>query len=286
MISMESGALCLLVDPAAGGSVAALEWQGLPLLRRQTAPGILHSGCFPLVPFSNRIADSMFSFGGRTVTLPANHPSNPDEPAMHGLGWREGWTVTDRQDNRLHLSLTMDAGTWPWAFTAEQSFALDGDTARFTLAITNRADTPMPAGLGFHPYFPRTPLTRLHALHRGEWQVDARRLPTVLDLRPDAIDWWLGQTAASRMVDTVYEQRRGPISILWPEQRLGLTMTPDDDLSCTVVYVPPDGDFLCAEPVSHMTDSLNRPGIGTGMRVLAPGARWEVAMRLTPFNMP
>ena len=50
-----------------------------------------------------------------------------------------------------------------------------------------------------------------------------------------------------------------------------------------IVYSPPARDYFCVEPVSHMTDAINRMDDGgTGLRVLAPGEtlRGEVNFRL------
>ena len=285
MIQIAHGPFTLIADPEAGGSIAALDWHGLPLLRRQNRPGVLHSGCFPLVPFSNRIAASRFLWAGKAIELMPNHPDNPREPAMHGLGWRQPWQVVGQGEDHLALALQVPADAWPWAFAARQHFVLDDDGATFSLSLTNHAATPMPAGLGFHPFFPRQAETRLEARHRGEWQVDAACLPTRLIARADAVDWWEGRPVASRLVDTVYTGRVGPLRISWPEAGCGLLITPDPALDFTTIYVPGDADFFCAEPVSHITDAFNRPDADNGLRTLAPGAGWTVSMRLAPFSL-
>lgn len=288
---IESGPLRLAVLPEQGGCVASLDWHGHPLLRRQLADGVLNSGCFPLVPFSNRLRGSRFRWQDREVQLLPNHPDLPGEPVLHGFGWRLPWRVTDQRNDRITLAVDVPGSNtaigWPWAFRAHQSFQLDGGGAVFGLAVTNMAATPMPAGLGFHPYFPCTSATLLRALHRGEWQTDGDCLPTILRQHAAPIDWWRGQPVASRCADTVYTQREGPFEIIWPETGVGLTIKPDDDLPFTTIYVPANEAFFCAEPVSHITDGFNRAGTdpgASGVRVLAPGERWQVSMRLQPFT--
>jgi aldose 1-epimerase len=284
-ISVRAGAFQMRVMPEAGGSLAALTWQGHDLLRPQAAPGVLGSSCFPLVPFSNRIAGSRFAWGGHDVQLPPNHPEHPHEPVLHGLGWLLPWHVGRQTEAAVTLALEVPAGAWPWALGAELDLALTDSEARFTLALVNRSAEPMPAGLGFHPFFPRTPATLFHGLHKGEWQTDAACLPTRLVEAADAHDWWQGRPVASRSVDTVYTGRDGPLTIRWPERGIGLAIVPDDALAFTTVYVPPDQPFFCVEPVSHITDGFNRPAAGSGVRALAPGERWAVSMALTPFTM-
>jgi aldose 1-epimerase len=79
----------------------------------------------------------------------------------------------------------------------------------------------------------------------------------------------------------VFTGRSGAIRMRWPTHIL--TMMPADDLAFTVVYVPPGEDYFCVEPVSHMTDAINRPEERsvTGMRWLAPGERWETHIAFT-----
>jgi aldose 1-epimerase len=84
MIVIESGPFRLAAVPEAGGSVAALDWHGQPLLRRQLGGGVLGSGCFALVPFSNHLRGSRFHWEGQEIFLHPNHPHDPAEPAMAG----------------------------------------------------------------------------------------------------------------------------------------------------------------------------------------------------------
>ena len=84
------------IAPWIGGSIAHYHW--IDGARRHdwlrpAAPADLLAGtagrlaCFPLVPFSNRIRDGRFAFGGHTVALPLNQPPQPH--ALHGA-WLAG----------------------------------------------------------------------------------------------------------------------------------------------------------------------------------------------------
>ena len=53
-----------------------------------------------------------------------------------------------------------------------------------------------------------------------------------------------------------------------------------DLLGQTVVYVPQVGDYFCVEPVSHMTDALNRLEENAGMRRLEPGETVEARVAI------
>ena len=148
------------------------------------------------------------------------------------------------------------------------------------LALTNLSDQPMPAGLGFHPFFARTAATRYRGLHRGEWHNSADCLPETLVLRESPHDWWQGSTVGARSVDTVYVQRDGPLSIDWPDRGLKLVMTPSANLAFTALYTPRGEDWFCVEPVSHMTDAVNRDGEGSGLVWLPPGETLSASLSL------
>lgn len=139
------------------------------------------------------------------------------------------------------------------------------------LRVWNLGQTPMPCGLGFHPYLPRTIGTRFHALHKGEWQTGPDSLPLSLQVQRDAIDWWSGRPVGARHVDTIYTERRGPLTVFWPERGLSLRIEPSDNLYHTGVFVPENEDFFCVEPVSHQTDAVNAPSPGQAIDCLPPG---------------
>ena len=270
----------LAIDPLNGGSIRSASWRGEPILHCRPGTSVLDQGCFPLVPFSNRIAASRFSFGSERVHLSPNHPQDPQCPVLHGSGWLAEWDIRTITPACAQMTYRHLAGEWPWNFSASQTVTAFGDGFEVLLEIENLSDRAMPAGLGLHPYFPRTERTILRSLHRGEWQPDERQIPTELELAPKPVDWWDGAPVGTRIVDTVYTDRQGRLTIEWPERGLAARILPPADLSFTTVYVPEGEEFFCVEPVSHMTDAFNRPGEDSGMRVLEQGERWAVTMRI------
>ena len=279
-IDIEAGGYALSLCPDLGGSIASFTWRGHDIMRRASGPGVLDSGCFALVPFSNRIAASRFTFAGREVVLSPNHPDAPGEPVLHGFGWLDFWSLAEA--GRSHAVLVHDyaGGEWPWAYRATATFELGEAGLLAGLALENLGADPMPAGLGFHPYFPLSPGTLYRGMHRGEWQVGADCLPRQLAERTEPADWWDGQPVATRAVDTVYTGREAELKIAWPTRGLRAVIEPSADLSFTTVYVPPGENFFCVEPVSHATDAFNHPAPANGMRVLEPGEAWTVSMRV------
>ena len=63
----------ITIDPKHGAGVLKCQYDGQDI-SRHTPDGVpFDVGCFPLVPFSNRIENGRFEFQDRTVTLEPNH---------------------------------------------------------------------------------------------------------------------------------------------------------------------------------------------------------------------
>jgi aldose 1-epimerase len=265
--------------------LARFDWRGEPLLRPTCGPSILDTACFPLVPFSNRIANGRFDADGAEVQISPNMPNSDHPHPLHGFGWLAPWQVTQQDDASATIVHRHPGGEWRWPYLATLGVSLTVDGLNMSLQVRNDGDTPMPAGLGFHPYLPRNALTRYCGLHRGEWSTSEAGLPLTHVERKKAIDWWDGKPVDKRIVDTVYSGRRGDLHIIWPDRRIELRLKPSLILDYTVIYVPKGADYFCVEPVSHMTDAVNSSHRPTGMRWLKPGETLyaDMAMAASAF---
>ena len=291
-LELSAGPARVVLAPDVGGAIAAYEWHGKPVLR-PTPPDALAAGdvqrfsCYPLIPFSNRIADATLHWQGASYPLPrylANHPH-----AIHGNGWRRAWDVVEQAPTHAALELVHTAAgesahEWPFAYNARQVFDLADDALAMTLAIENSGDAPFPFGLGWHPFFPRTAATVLSFTSVSVWQTDALVMPTTLERVSTAWDFALPRPIARTTLDHCFTGWQPPATLRWPERDLVATISADAACTYLVVYVPKDRDYLAIEPVTHMTDAFNRADAGdpdTGTRVLAPGATFSCTMRLS-----
>ena len=182
------------------------------------------------------------------------------------------------KSHRLRLLLDHRGGeAWPWSYDAEQEIELLAGVARFRIELTNRGSRPMPAGLGFHPYFPLHAQTRLMAHAAAVWLSDDQQLPV---RRASAVhfgDWASGApVAGSGLIDNVYEGWNGFARISQPGYRLDLAAT---GARAFHLYRPEGGDFFCFEPVSHLPDAHNRQEFALDM--LQPGESLALAMRIS-----
>ena len=262
----------LVLTPERGGSVERFDWRDMPIFRPTNGPGPFDLACFPLVPFSNRIAHGRFEVDGREVRLASNFPDQPDNPhTLHGFSWLQPWSVVEASPATAILEHRYGPGEWPWPYLARQDFTLSALGLNWRLSVTNLGSSPMPTGLGLHPYFPRNDLTTYLGLHCGEWRNTEAGLPLHLDTRQAPTDWWRGGTVSTHAVDTVFTDRQGDLIITWPDQNMQAVMRPSKRLAHTVVFSPTDADFFCVEPVSHMTNAINLDGYAADLVWLEPG---------------
>lgn len=280
MIALAAGDYRLEIDPGRGGSILAFDWRGEEVMRRTCGAGILDVACFPLVPFSNRIANGRFHTPAGPVVISPNFPNSDHPHPLHGFGWLASWDVAEVGHDRCVIEHRNEAGEWPWSYAARQTLMLDEQGLTLSVSLSNESSTAMPAGLGIHPYFPRDGDTILRSLHRGEWKTGHDGLPKSLENRSSAIDWWHGAPVAHRVVDTVYADREGALCIDWPALGRRLTMIPSPELTHTVVFVPDGEDYFCVEPVSHATDAINFGSMTTLLpgSILAAQVRFEMSI--------
>ena len=289
LLRLTDGLAEVMVTPSQGGCLSAFRWHSghgaIDWLRPAPSgpfpPNM--SACFPLVPYSNRIREGRFRFDGREHRLAANFA--PSRHSIHGHGWKLPWRVAERSATGLALSYEHVGSDWPAPYRAEQRFTLDGGALTVEIAVTNLGDAAMPAGLGLHPYFPRTPGCRLTAGVARIWATDAEVMPTGLVEMAEGADPSHGLLPAQAVLDNCFTGFSGRAVIDWPGRGASLTLEADPALAFLVVYTPPGADFFCVEPVSHCTDAVNLAAAGhgdTGLRTLGPGERFAASVRFLP----
>jgi aldose 1-epimerase len=278
MTAVDKGQVRLTLAPEIGGAVARFTVDGGDVLRPAAAgtDDALMSASFPLVPFCNRIPHGRFVFGGREVVLPPNLPGHPHP--LHGQGWRSAWTVESAADGEALLSYEHASDAWPWTYRAEQCFQVHEAGFRVELTVLNTSDTPMPAGLGFHPYFPRRPGETLTAANDGVWLIDTDVLPTLHHPGPWEADWAAGAPVEGHgLIDHCYtgwDQR----AVLRAPGQPDTVITASPECRWLHVYVPPGEDFLCVEPCASRPNPFGEGD--TGMVVLQPGERRSIWMQI------
>jgi aldose 1-epimerase len=280
------GPLALSLAPARGGGIASFTYCAvsggeIPVFRDIDGSDPRPTGLasFPLVPFVNRVRGGAFSFRGRRVTLARNLP--PDPSPLHGQGWLAAWDVERLAEDRAELVFRHEPGEWPWAYAAQQIFALDERGLSIELTCTNRSEEPMPCGLGQHPYFPCTPQTRIDTRVESVWTIDENVLPVeqvAAEGRYDLRD----RPVCGQGLDHGFGGWGGRAIIDDPALPFRIEMS-SPDARFFQLYSPASGGLFVAEPVTHANAALNAPEeqwAELGMRVLEPGETMALTMRV------
>lgn len=289
-IRLGAGALRVEVAPQVGGSIARFDIVDAATGAREAllrgcdededdCSDVLAAGCFPLVPFANRICGGRFECEGRSVMLAPNMAGDPSP--LHGQGWHAAWQPLGAgAPGCLELVFEHAAGEWPWAYEARQWIELDENGLSLRLVCRNLSAAPMPCGLGFHPYFPCSDTTVLDARVNSVWTVDAQVLP-VDEVPADGRYDLRQRRICGQGLDNGYEGWDGSARIAWPERGLALELS-SPDAPRFQVYSPAGGGVFVAEPVQNANAALNRPQSdwpAAGLRLLRQGEQAQLNAR-------
>jgi len=277
---LSNGEIRMEIAPSVGGSVCGL-WLGeMPILESTPASQLISarkSASYPLVPYSNRIANAEFQWNGRSYRLLKNF--HPEPHAIHGVGWEQAWTVVQRGPSSASISLIHGASdSWPFDFDATQIFTLEPHALVMEMAITNRFRSEAPVGLGWHPFFVKRPGMHLRFAAAGRWEMDAGNLPTQ-HLPNPGLDTDLDQLK----VDHCFDGWDGILTLIDPLMQIRVLAQTMNHL---VVYTTPQRTNVALEPVSHANNALNLLATGKGsaehlgVHILKPGQTFSSSMRI------
>jgi aldose 1-epimerase len=256
------------------------------------------SGIPLLFPHPGRIAGGRYVFDGTEYSLPLTdgHPNS-----LHGFVLNRPWHVVDATQQSIrgefHAS-QVDARIldwWPSDFVVQVEYTLAGNQLTCDIEWTNAGEGPLPYGLGTHTYF-RLPLaTRssaddvvLTAPIKKQWElVDMLATGRQLELDPRQT-FSTGMSLAGQQFDSMFllDDRVADISTSLTDPRSGRRIRqefPRADFPHLVIYTPGHREAICMEPYSCAADPfrLEQLGVGSGLRVLAPGDSAKTRITLT-----
>jgi aldose 1-epimerase len=266
------------VDSSAGGRLAGLLAGGRQRLIERPQPGSpfpeISWGSFLMAPWVGRVRDGRLEWGGDTFDLNPNLGGH----AIHGACFDRPWQVGRRTDRSVELSVEIDSARWPFGGTARQRISLEGGS--LTCAASIRADVPMPAALGWHPWFRRDPGADLALTVAADrrLELDPALIPTGRSLPVEgSFDLRAGPLLGDRRLDDVYIDARGPAIVRWPDLELQIEF--GAPVVSVVVFSPPGA--VCVEPATAWPDAvrLSADGLpGTGLAMLAAGQELAATM--------
>jgi len=271
-MKLQCGDWQALICPEQGAAFASLQWRGRDVL--VPAPeGARHPGAygaFWLLPWANRLD------GGRIAghVMPINRAA--EDTAIHGLARDLPWEMISAAPD--HALLRQRLNVAPFDYAAQLAMTLDADGLLMEMTLRHEGAAPAPYGMGWHPWFVRSAVTRLHLNATQRASHDARGLPQ--SLTPCA--GIAADEAALIGLDNFFVGWDGVARLASSAGTITIKATGDFALGVQV-YAPAAQPIICVEPVSHMPDAPNRPALATAapMRVLAQGQSLHGTIRLS-----
>jgi len=249
------------------------------------------SGIPLMFPFAGRIPGTIFRWDNREFQLTAGDGRGN---AIHGFVMDRPWRVIAQSADsvtgqfRASVDDPLLLDSWPADFRLTCTYRLRGTRLEFRVVAENPDSRPLPCGFGTHPYFrlslggtnPEDCIVRLPVTRRWEL-VDmlptGQRLPV-----EDAGAFQRGRPFREITLDDVFTGLRFEGSWCTADmrdpaaQRTSFVQFDQAFREC-VVYTPPHREAICIEPETCVPGAfeLAGRGIDTGLRVLAPGEKFE-----------
>lgn len=280
LLHLEDRLTRLSVAPEQGGSLVNWTVKGSDqALLRHSDQAALEAGtprrlgCYPLAPWSNRIANGGVAGPDGWLELPPN--TSHDPYPIHGSAWQQPWQVSEHSESSLSLYLK---STRPFAYRAEQQIRLQDGRLSLELRVTHHDARAAWHGLGFHPYLPRTAHTRLQARARRIWLGDGSGLPTHEANIPRHWDFQTVSALPDDLLDHAFSGWDGQCQIIQEDAGYRLDCQASG-AGYYLVFCPIDQGFFCFEPVSHPINAHHLPG-RPGLQLLRQGESVNLAFSL------
>lgn len=310
-----NGELAILHDAAGGARAEFLVGLGMNCFRFVAVPAgepveVLYappgfatgslrpsSGGIPILfPFPGRLRGTQFRWQGKVYEIPAGDGRGN---AIHGFVHARPWRLVEQSDSRLvaQFHAWQDAPDlqtqWPADFRLTVTYELQRTELAATILVENPGPTPLPCGLGLHPYF-RLPLGGPSAADclvglpvTSRWELD-QMLPTGNKFYLDDTSLWMGgQRFAELTLDDVFSDLKfhdGWAEARWHDPHSGRSVVCrfDDAFRECVVYTPPHREAICIEPYTCVPNAaeLTERGINAGLRILPPGGEFTARCRV------
>jgi aldose 1-epimerase len=274
VLKMRAGDSHLIVDADRGGRLAGLRIGDREILLGppDDRDRWLFWGSYLMAPWPGRLEGGALAWRGRRYALPTNHEGH----AIHGLVFDRGWTIEHAGIDRVALSCDLGPSAWPFGGLVRQDIRLE--PSRLTCVAEIVADQPMPAALGWHPWFERGGSDPRVCVDSAEVLETIELIPTGRTLPVDAnTDLRAGPALGERRLDHTYVGCGTPATIRWPDLEIQIDLDPQ--VRAVVAHSPPAG--FCVEPQTAWPNGLGPALAGraeAGVRELAAGETWRVEM--------
>ncbi|AEV30289.1 galactose mutarotase-like enzyme [Sphaerochaeta pleomorpha str. Grapes] len=260
----------LVVDEECGFTITSWEYKGIERLvfdRARIAMGKT-SGIPILFPTPNRIKEGTFVFEGQRY-----------QGFMHGRVRFERFTVLQQTATTCKGAFCCREGnrvyeTFPFLFTLTIEIVLGEKGISWHFEIENQDDKHLPFGIAIHPYLKKLGPSQIKCSAEYVMENDN-------DLCP------LGSLGDSALLQAIDVEETDLDLVFYAKEHAVVTefftggacyrLFGSEDFHHTVIYTPRQEPFVCIEPQSCSTDSINLYSHGfsklSGLQILSPGEK-------------
>ena len=213
-----------------------------------------------LFPSPGKLADDRWARDGQQGAM-----------KQHGFARNLAWHVVESTATSATLRLESTAETraqYPWDFVFDMVFTLRGTSLALEQHVTNKSGTPMPFGVGFHPYF------QIADGDKSNARITTKATRAFDNVTKQNIDLAGPIDLTKKEVDLhLLDHGSTESSLITPAGTVTLQGSPE--YTHWVVWTLAGKDFVCLEPWTCPGNALN-----TGDRVisLAPSATRSLAL--------
>jgi galactose mutarotase-like enzyme len=200
-----------------------------------------------LFPTPGKLADDTWSYAGKSGSM-----------KQHGFARNQAWRVSEQGAANAVLSLESSSETraqFPWDFAFDMSFLVKGSTLRLEQKITNKSITPMPFGVGFHPYF------QVADADKAKTQITSKATRAFDNVTKTTIDVSTIDLVQKEVDLHLLDHGSTECSLISPTGTV--TLRGSAEYTHWVVWTLAGRDFVCLEPWTCPGNAIN-----TGDRVL------------------
>ncbi len=289
LVVLENDTVRVVISPTVGASIYKMQYNlaGHWIdIMRETPPEALEQrlaglfSSFTMMPYSNRVQAGLLQFGGKQYQLEIN---NEDGHTIHGDVRTRAWNVEEQRTDTLRLSFDSRDFTdvnWPFSFAGKMEFTISDGKLTTHMELINTGITPMPAGMGIHPYFMRKLSTQEErvvvcipttGVYPGDTPIPTGGWEPV----DTAHDFSEERELTPAFLDTCFRVAHKQASIKWMESNVTLIMDWDPIFEHVIIFCPQDKPgYFAVEPVTNCNNGFNLANQeieDTGTVVLQPG---------------
>ncbi|MBI3818974.1 MAG: aldose epimerase [Planctomycetes bacterium] len=273
MLKSDDGASWIEFAPERGGIATRAAIDGREILYFDESTFLdttknVRGGIPILFPIAGPLEGGRAAFEGAEIRLP-----------RHGFAREQPWTFVDADVNigKLAMRFASNDSTramYPYEFELIVSYQLFEHSIGVESCITNTGARPMPAQIGFHPYF------NFSEADKSVARIEAVATRAFDNLLGKIVDYKSPALAGGEVDYHILDPNGGAVRLRNAPGRTGVRLD-YGGFPCAVVWTLPGKDFVCLEPWSGPAKSLNT---GEGLIRLRPGQsdwrRWFVQIEI------